>query len=145
MRPLLFDTTVLIAALRDEARFVALRREVAARRPYLTAVTVAELQAGARSREQRDAVAQLTAVFARFERLLAPNAAEWEAAGRLIARARRERGAMEPRDHYPDTLIAQVAARLGATIATANRADFQGWIALGRLNATVREREEADD
>lgn len=138
-RPLLLDTTVLIAALRDGARLAALRRLVAAGRPYLTAVTVAELQAGARTREQAAAVADLTAVFARFERLLAPTVAEWEAAGRLIARARWRQGAMEPRDHYPDALIAQVTARLGATIVTANRADFRAWIALGRLDATVRE------
>lgn len=138
-RPLLLDTTILIAALRDGARLVALRRLVATGRPYLTAVTVAELHAGARTREQAAAVAALAAVFARFDRLLAPAAAEWEAAGRLIARARWRRRAMEPRDHYPDALIAQVAARLGATIVTANRADFRAWIALGRLDATVRE------
>lgn len=124
-RPLLFDTTVLVAALRDEARLAALRRLAATRRCHLTAVTVAELQAGARSREQAAAVAGLTAVFARFERLLAPTAAEWEVAGRLIARARWLRGAMEPRDRYPDVLIAQVAARLGAAIVTVNRADFR--------------------
>ncbi|HEX5503475.1 MAG TPA: type II toxin-antitoxin system VapC family toxin [Thermomicrobiales bacterium] len=138
-RPLLFDTTVLIAALRDEDRLAVLRRLVAVRSCYLTAVTVAELQAGARSRAQAAAVAGLTAVFARFERLLAPSVAEWEAAGRLIARARWRRGAMEPRDHYPDVLIAQVAARLGATIVTANLADFRSWIALGKLDAAVRE------
>ncbi len=137
-RPLLLDTTVLIAALRDDARLAALRLLLITGRPYLTAVTVAELQAGARSREQALAVAGLIAVFARFDRLLAPTVAEWEAAGRLIARAR-WRGAMEPRDHYPDALIAQVANRLGATIVTANRADFRAWIALGRLDATVRE------
>lgn len=139
MRPLLFDTTVLIAALRDETRLAALRRLVATRRCYLTAVTVAELQAGARSREQAAAVAGLTAVFARFERLLTPTAAEWGAAGRLIARARWRRGAMEPRDHYADVLIAEVAARLGATIVTANLADFRSWIALGKLDATVQD------
>lgn len=138
-RPLLFDTTVLIAALRDPARLGALRRRVATRRPYLTAVTTAELHAGARSREQVAAGATLVAVFARFDRLLAPTAAEWEAAGRLIARARWRRGAMEPRDHCPDALIAQVADRLGAAVVTANLADFRAWIALGRLDAVVQD------
>ena len=139
MRPLLFDTTVLIAALREPARLAVLRRLAANHRCYLTGVTVAELHAGARSRVQQAAVAQLTAVFARFDRLLTPTATEWEAAGRLIAHARWRRGAMEPRDHYPDVLIAQIAARLGAAIVTANLADFRSWIALGRLNAVVRE------
>jgi predicted nucleic acid-binding protein len=142
IRPLLLDTTVLVAALRDESRLAALRRLVATGRPYLTAVTVAELQVGARSRNQAVAVAGLTTVFARFDRLLSPTVAEWDAAGRLIARARWRHGAMEPRDHYPDVLIAQVAHRLGATIVTANRADFRTWITLGRLDATVREEQD---
>jgi len=142
MRPLLFDTTVLIAALRSPTHLVALRRLVTLRRCYLTAITVAELHSGARTREQQAAVAQLTAVFARFDRLLAPTAAEWEAAGRLIAHARWRQGAMEPRDHYPDVLIAQIAARLGATIVTANLADFRAWIALGDLDATVQAGKE---
>ncbi len=138
MRPLLFDTTVLIASLREPPRLAMLRRLVATRRCYLTAVTIAELHAGARSRAQAAAVAQLTAVFARFARLLAPTAAEWEAAGQLIARARWRRGAMEPRD-YPDALIAIVAARLGAAIVTANLADFRSWIVLGKLDATAQD------
>ena len=142
MRPLLLDTTVLIAALRDPARLVALRRLATTRRCYLTAITVAELQSGARTREQQAAVARLTAVFSRFDRLLAPTAAEWEAAGRLIAHARWRQGAMEPRDHYPDVLIAQIAGRIGAAIVTANLADFRTWIALGGLDATVQDGRE---
>lgn len=138
-RPLLLDTTVLVAALRDEVRLSPLRRMVATHQCYLTAVTVAELHAGARSRPQQAAVAQLTAVFTRFGRLLTPTAADWEGAGRLIARARWRRGMMEPRDHYPDALIALAADRLGATIVTANLADFRSWIALGKLDATARQ------
>ncbi len=44
---------------------------------------------------------------------------------------------MEPRDHYPDVLIAQIADRLGAAIVTDNVGDLRDWIALGRLDATV--------
>lgn len=142
MRPLLLDTTILIAALRDPARLVALRRMVATRRCYLTAVTVAELHSGTRTREQQAAVAQLTAVFSRFDRLLAPTTTEWEAAGRLIAHARWRQGSMELRDHYPDVLIAQIAGRIRATIVTANLADFRTWIALGDLDATTQDSKE---
>ena len=46
---------------------------------------------------------------------------------------------MEPRDHYPDALIAQIAPRLGAAIATANMADCRSWIVLGKLDASVQE------
>lgn len=138
MRPLILDTTVLIAALRNPSEMRDLRRLAVTSRPYLTAVTVAELQAGARNRTQAAAVHQLTTVFTRFDRLLTPTAAEWEAAGRLIAQARWHQGAMAPRDHYADVLIVQIAARLKATLVTANQADFLAWIALGNLNVRLR-------
>ena len=136
-RPLLLDTTALVAAIRDQARLPALRRAALSSRSYLTSVTIAELQAGARSPQQAALIDHLAALFARQERLLTPTGAEWGAAGRLIARAVMRRGAMEPRDHYPDVLIAQVASRIGAAVITDNAADFRGWIQLGRLDSTV--------
>ncbi|CAA9556400.1 MAG: hypothetical protein AVDCRST_MAG18-706 [uncultured Thermomicrobiales bacterium] len=136
-RPLLFDTTVFIATIRDPARLPTLQRAATTRCCYLTAVTVAELYAGARSPRQTALIDRLALLFARDERLLAPERAEWSAAGRLIARAIARRGAMEPRDHYPDVLIAQIADRLGAAIVTDNVGDLRDWIALGRLDATV--------
>ena len=136
-RPLLFDTTALVAAIRDPTRLPALQRAAGSGRCYLTAVTVAELHAGARSPHQAALIDRLAALFARDERLLAPVADEWAAAGRLVARAIARRGMMEPRDHYPDALIALLAGRIGAAIVTDNVADLRGWIALGRLDATV--------
>lgn len=44
---------------------------------------------------------------------------------------------MEPRDHYPDVLIAQMAGRIGASVVTDNVADLRRWIRLGRLDAAV--------
>ena len=136
-RPLLFDTTVFIVAIRDPARLPALQRAATTRRCYLTAVTIAELYAGARSPRQTALIDRLALLFARDQRLLVPEAGEWAAAGRLIARAIIRRGAMEPRDHYPDVLIAQIADRIGAAIVTDNVSDLRDWIALGRLDATV--------
>lgn len=136
-RPILFDTTSLVAAARNPVRIAALRR-AAARDGFLTSVTVTELLAGSRSPRQSLLIDQLAAVFERNGRLLAPTAAEWAATGRLIARAIASRGAMEPRDHYPDVLIAQIAARIGAAIITDNVIDFRRWVSLGSLDATVR-------
>ena len=136
-QPLLYDTTALVAAIRDQARLPALRRAALSSRGYLTSVTVAELQAGARSPQHASLIDQLATLFARQDRLLTPTEAEWMATGRLIARAVMMRGAMEPRDHYPDVLIAQIASRIGATVVTDNAADFRGWIQLGRLDSTV--------
>ncbi len=136
-RPLLFDTTALVAASRDPSRLPALRRAALSSRSYLTAVTVAELHAGVRSPEQAALIERLAALFARDERLLVPAAAEWVAAGRLIARAIQRQGAMEPRDHLPDVLIAQVAGRIGAAVVTDNVVHLRRWIALGRLDAVI--------
>lgn len=47
---------------------------------------------------------------------------------------------MEPRDHYPDVLIAQIAHRLGAAIISENVDDLRGRIALGRLDAAIADR-----
>ncbi len=44
---------------------------------------------------------------------------------------------MEPRDHFPDVLIAQIAARIGTAIVTDNVSDLRDRVALGRLDATV--------
>ena len=141
-RPLLYDTTALIAAIRDPARLPAIHRAALSGRHYLTAITIAELQSGARSPQQAALIERLAMLFARHGALLAPRADEWAAAGRLIARAIRRRCAMEPRDHYPDVLIAQVAGRLGAAIVTDNASDLRFWVALGRLDARVAERSD---
>lgn len=136
-RPLLFDTTALVATVREPAREPAFRR-TAEQGGYLTSVTVAELLAGSRTPRQSLLIDQLAAVFERNGRLLAPTAVEWAATGKLIARAIARRGAMEPRDHYPDVLIAQIAGRIGAAIITDNVVDFRRWISVGSLDATVR-------
>lgn len=86
-RPLLFDTTALIAAIRDPSRLTAFRRVAGSQRYYLSAITIAELQSGARSAQQAALIDQLARLFADDDRLLAPTAVEWSAAGRLIARA----------------------------------------------------------
>lgn len=100
-------------------------------------MTVAELLAGSRTPRQSLLIDQLASLFERNGRLLAPLAAEWSAAGRLIARAIWRRGAMEPRGHYPDVLIALAASRIGAAILTDSADDFRAWIVLGSLDATV--------
>jgi predicted nucleic acid-binding protein len=128
--------TVFIAAIRDPARLPALQR-AATRRCYLTAITIAELYAGARSSRQTALIDRLALLIACDQRLLAPEADEWAAAGRSIVRAIVRRGAMEPRDHHPDVLLARIADRIGAAIVTDNVSVLRDRIALGRLDATV--------
>lgn len=126
-RPILFDTTALIGVIRNPARLAGFRRAAGSQWYYPTAVTIAELQSGTRTAQQAALIDQLARLFA----------ADWSAAGRLIARAISRNGAMEPRDLYPDVPIAQVAGRLGAAVITENVKDLSDWIALGRLGAAI--------
>lgn len=137
-RPRLLGTTVFIGAIRDPARLPALQRAATARRCYLTVITLAELYAGAKSPRQTALIDRLALLFARDNRSFTPEQTEWVAAGRLLARAIARRGAMEPRDHYPNLLIAQIAARIGAAIVTDNVSDLREWVALGKLDATIQ-------
>jgi predicted nucleic acid-binding protein len=108
-----------------------------ARTAWLPAVAAAELFCGARTVEQARATQRLYDMFDRRARVLTSTADEYVRAGKLISRAIGLRGAMEPRDHLNDVLITLIAHRLGARIATENRADFEGWIALGNLSAAL--------
>lgn len=136
-RPLILDTTIFVSAFRDPRRFAALRRTIRSPRSVLTAVTVAELYAGARSRRQSAAIDLVVRAFEGDGRLVAPTTGDWSATGRLIAHAIARRGAMEPRAHYPDVPIAYVGSRPGAVIVTDNVDDFLGWVTLGNLDVSV--------
>src|SRR5438046_653477 len=110
---MVYDPVVVIHTSRRRAMTLTRKNLIVdaarVRRCSLTAVTVAELHAGALSPHQAALIDRLAALFTRDERLPAPVADEWAAAGRLVARAIARRGMMEPRDHYPDALIALLA------------------------------------
>jgi hypothetical protein len=80
---------------------------------------------------------RIARAFALVNRLLTPTADDWSRAGRLINRAIRQPGAMQPWDHFGDVLIVQMAARLRGAVITANVGDYDGWIKLGNLDVRV--------
>ena len=88
-----------------------------------SAVVLSELRRGARTRQARklvDALFRLAAVH--WE----PTSGDWGEAGRLIRKIGDARGwdKGKRRDFQNDALIALTARRHGATVVTANRADF---------------------
>jgi len=88
-----------------------------------SAVVLSELRRGARTRQARklvDALFRLAAVH--WE----PTGGDWWEAGRLIRKIGDARGwdKGKRRDFQNDALIALTARRHGATVVTANRADF---------------------
>ena len=126
MRPVLFDASIYITALRrgDDAA-LALRRLTSDAPLWLSAVVLEELYAGAADRD-RHVVERLERGFNRAKRILVPNLSDWTQAGRVLAR-------LAAKYHYEkigrgrltnDALIAMSAGRLGLRVITANERDF---------------------
>lgn len=126
MRPVLFDSSVYISALRrGEEALVGLRRWSADSPVWLSAVVLAELYAGA-DRRARRAIDRLERDFTKARRILVPTLSDWSETGKVLARFGEEfdydtiaRGRLTN-----DALIAISAARQGITVVTANARDF---------------------
>lgn len=126
MPPVLFDTSVYIAALRSGGGIPAIRRLESASLVWLSAVVLEELYAGADD-HARPAVKRLERDFDRAKRVLLPNLSDWTQTGEVLAR-------LAARYNYEyigqgrltnDALIAMSAARLGICVVTANERDFR--------------------
>jgi predicted nucleic acid-binding protein len=126
MQSVLFDTSIYIAALRrrDDAAIV-LKRLAGDSPVWLSSVVLQELYAGARGNHV-SAVQRLERDFDRAKRILVPNLSDWSQAGRVLARLADQydyeqigRGRLTN-----DALIGLSAGRMGITVITANRRDF---------------------
>ena len=116
----IFDTSVYIDNLRSgrfkqeilELKFVV----------RLSAVVLAELARGARSREMRRFVDDL----GKNLRIIAPNEREWIQSGRIVSRLVAAKGfeIHKTREIHFDVLIALTARRIGACLITRNVDDF---------------------
>lgn len=99
-----------------------------------SAVVLSELRCGARSRRARALVEDLYRLaFVQWE----PTATDWWEAGELIRRIgdAQHWDTARRRDFQNDSLIALTARRHGATVVTANGADFE--ILAGELGIDV--------
>ena len=87
-----------------------------------SAVVLAELSRGARSREMKKFVADL----AKNLHVIAPNERDWTESGRLVNRIAGSKAydVHKTREIHFDVLIALTARRIGATVITCNAADF---------------------
>lgn len=87
-----------------------------------SAVVLAELSRGARSREMRRFVDELTKSL----RIIAPNEREWVESGRIMNRIVAAKGydVHKTRELHFDVLIALTARRIGAYLITCNVEDF---------------------
>ncbi len=126
MQPVLFDSSVYIAALRGgaEAAMVRLRRTQAAP-VWLSAVVLEELYAGSSPRDRR-VVERLERDLVRARRILVPQLSDWTQTGKVLAQLAGKYGydRIGQGRLTNDALIAMSAARQGIAILTANARDF---------------------
>jgi predicted nucleic acid-binding protein len=120
----ILDTTAYIGHWEQglyEERLAAIRKAYVIRH---SAVVLSELRRGARTREVQRLVEGLYRLAAvRWESAVE----DWWEAGRVILKVGDAQGwdTTKRRDFQNDALIALTAHRHGATLVTANRADFQ--------------------
>lgn len=126
MRPVLFDSSIYISALRAANAATLTLRRLAPEEPlWLSAVVLEELYAGVAMRDRR-VVERLERDFDRAMRILVPNLSDWAQAGRVLARLAAQYGydQIGKARLTNDALIAMSAARQGIVVITANARDF---------------------
>jgi predicted nucleic acid-binding protein len=126
MQPVLFDSSIYIAALRARDSAALLLRRLAADTPvWLSSVVLEELYAGASAHDRR-VCERLERDFDRARRILVPSLSDWTQTGKVLAQL----AAKYNHEHIGsgrltnDTLVAMSAGRLGITVITANARDF---------------------
>jgi len=92
---------------------------------YLSAVVLMELRVGATTRRARRAVSQLVRPYETSGRLVAPSARLFDEAAIVLQRLRMRGREVRRASLVNDVLIALTARAMGATVVTANAADFQ--------------------
>src|ERR1700693_1247158 len=127
MQPVLFDSSIYIAALRtgDEAA-LSLRRLAVDSPVWLSAVVLEELYAGIAPRG-RHVLERFERDFEKARRILVPNLNDWTQTGKVLARlaAKYDYEKIGRGRLTNDALIAVSAARLGIRVITANEKDFR--------------------
>jgi predicted nucleic acid-binding protein len=126
MRPVLFDSSIYISALRAGAEAVLNLRHLVGQNPiWLSSVVLEELYAGARPRD-RKVVERLEHDFDRARRILVPTLNDWTQTGTVLAQLAAELGyeRIGQGRLTNDALIAMSAGRHGITVITANERDF---------------------
>jgi predicted nucleic acid-binding protein len=127
VRPVLFDSTIYISALRSgDYGILSLKRLESGAVVWLSAVVLEELYAGAWGRS-RDSVERIERDFDGVKRILVPNLSDWTDAGDVLGQLALKYGYEEIGQGRlaNDALIAMSAGRMGMRILTANARDFR--------------------
>lgn len=129
IRPLLFDTSVLIPLINSGRYEFVFRKALRSGRARLCSVVLQELLAGTPDAEGKKALDAMNSAFLRANAVVTPRHEDWHTAGVILARYMRLYGQVEPGDHLSDLLIALCAAQAGAVLVTENEKDMKRWAA----------------
>ena len=131
MRKYVLNSNCYIDAAAEPGTLAALQRFTAWAAPglYLSSVVAAELRAGVRSEEDREALESLVLVpFVRRARVVTPSKAAWDALGLALATLRTVDGLQlrqVSRSFALDILLAYSCREHGATLVTRNTRDME--------------------
>jgi len=124
---LLVDSSVFIAAAhyrpyRDLLNAAARRGQL-----LVSSVIVMELYAGFKSQEARRAFTALHLDLKRAGKIVVLQHEDFLLGGQVLFHLSQKLGQLDFKDHFRDGLIAVSAARIGATVVTENRRNFELW------------------
>src|SRR5260370_18784651 len=126
MRAALFDSAIYMRGMRRGDAAIVSRRRFSVDAPlWLSAVVLEELYAGASGRV-RQSLERMERDFDRVKRILVPTPGDWTQTGRALARLAARYGYEKIGQGClaNDAPIAMSAARMGATVITANERGF---------------------
>jgi len=86
-----------------------------------------ELYAGTRDRADKRELDRMERILSRINRVITPQSRDFYLAGQMISYYSRTHGAIKPRDHVCDVLIALCAVDVGAELVTENAEHMQIW------------------
>jgi len=147
MSKYVFDTQLLVRAIRYADEMKRLEAFISASVVYLSSVAAQELLSGARPHELRHLDRVFLEPFERRKRVATPSHSGWRTAGDILRKLRWEGYAITP-SLTNDALIAVSATEIGATLVHDNPRDYRAiqryyprlrhtreWAADGRTDA----------
>ena len=124
---LLVDSSVFIAAAHYRPYRHLLSTAASRGLLIVSSVITMELYAGFRSQEARRAFSILHLDLRRAGKIAVPQHEDFLLGGQVLYHLSRKFGHIDFKDHFRDGLIATSAARIGATVVTENRSNFELW------------------
>ncbi|MBA2493819.1 MAG: PIN domain-containing protein [Acidobacteria bacterium] len=126
-RPGIFDTSIYIRALRQGNNAILKKRQSKIFPLWLSAVVLEELYVGASDKRAVKVLTKFEREFTNINRLLVPNQTDWSIAGQILNKIGKKYGfeKVGKARLTNDTLLAASVARMGFTLLTANKKDFQ--------------------